>query len=81
MFEFYLLYWDEYEHKNKVATGFIQANGYGEAMQVIKEYFFNNEEEYMNDNAIKIHLNWTDNDGRIVLIEDREAKPGERDKG
>lgn len=81
MFEFYLLYWDEYEHKNKVATGFIQANGYGEAMQVIKEYFFNGEEEYMNDNAIKIHLDWTDNDGRIVLIEDREAKPGERDKG
>lgn len=81
MFEFYLLYWNEYEHKNKVATGFIQANGYGEAMQVIKEYFFDNEEEYMNDDAIKIHLDWTDNDGRIVLIEDREAKPGERDKG
>ena len=81
MFEFYILYWDEYEHKNKVATGFIQAKNYGEAMNVIKDYFFDGEEEYMNDNALKIHLDWTDNDGKIIISEDREAKPGERNKG
>ena len=81
MFEFYLLYWDEYEHKNKVATVFIQAKTYSEAMNVIKDYFFDGEEEYLNDNALKIHLDWTDNDGKIIISEEREAKPGERNKG
>lgn len=81
MFEFYLLYWDEYEHKNMVATGFIQAKNYGEAINVIKDYFFDGEEEHMNDNALKIHLDWTDNDGKIIISEEREAKPGERNKG
>lgn len=75
-FEYYILYWDSFDNKNRSAKGIVVADTFVEAVDKLKVYYIGDEP----DNLLKIHIDAIDFEDGVAEFTGKEAEPGERNK-